>query len=58
MPDLVFSVFLPPAEPTPPGPKRRYETPRLIVHGDLRTFTLGPSPGVGESGNPAIFKAQ
>lgn len=37
--------------------KRPYEPPKLILFGDLRTLTLGPSPGIGESGNPALFKA-
>ncbi|HXU34120.1 MAG TPA: lasso RiPP family leader peptide-containing protein [Thermoanaerobaculia bacterium] len=41
-----------------PGPKRPYEPPKLIVFGDLRTLTLGPSPGIGESGNPALFKSR
>jgi hypothetical protein len=40
------------------GPKRPYERPQLVVFGDLRTFTLGPSPGIGESGNPALFKSR
>jgi len=35
---------------------RAWEPPRLRHHGDLRGLTLGPSPGVGESGNPAIFR--
>ena len=39
------------------GGKRPYEPPRLVVFGDLRTFTLGPSAGIGESGNPALFKS-
>lgn len=38
-------------------PKRLYEPPRLVAFGDLRTLTLGPSAGTGESGNPAIFRA-
>lgn len=29
---------------------RSYETPRLIVYGDVRDVTLGPTPGIGESG--------
>lgn len=41
-----------------PVPRRPYEAPRLVVFGDLRTLTLGPSPGIGESGNPALFKAR
>ncbi|MCP4200546.1 MAG: lasso RiPP family leader peptide-containing protein [bacterium] len=31
--------------------KRRYKSPRLERHGDLRTLTLGGSPGVGDSGD-------
>ena len=28
-----------------------YETPRLIHYGDVRDVTLGPTVGIGESGN-------
>lgn len=38
------------------GPKKTYRRPRLTLWGDLRDVTLGPSPGVGESGNPGMFK--
>ncbi len=38
--------------------KKPYSPPRLITYGDLRTLTLGPSPGIGESGNPAVFRAR
>lgn len=38
--------------------KKPYATPRLTTYGDLRTLTLGPSPGIGESGNPAVFRAR
>ena len=38
--------------------KKPYAKPRLIPYGDLRTLTLGPSPGIGESGNPAVFRAR
>ncbi len=31
--------------------KRRYVSPGLERHGDLRTLTLGGSPGVGDSGD-------
>jgi hypothetical protein len=37
-------------------PKKAYRRPRLTLWGDLRDVTLGPSPGVGESGNPGMFK--
>lgn len=30
--------------------RKRYEAPRLEVLGDLRTLTLGGSPGVNDSG--------
>ncbi len=47
-----------PFPPAPPlGAKRPYHAPQLVVFGDLRTVTLGPSPGIGESGNPALFKS-
>lgn len=49
---------LPPPREIAPIAKRPYEAPRLAVFGDLRTLTLGPSPGIGESGNPALFKAR
>ena len=49
---------LPPPREIAPVAKRPYEAPRLAVFGDLRTLTLGPSPGIGESGNPALFKAR
>ncbi len=38
--------------------KKPYAPPRLTAYGDLRTLTLGPSPGIGESGNPAVFRAR
>ncbi len=28
-----------------------YETPTLIYYGDVRDVTLGPTVGIGESGN-------
>lgn len=37
-------------------PDRRWETPRLTVHGDLRELTMGPTPDEGESGNPLILR--
>ena len=38
------------------GVKRRYQTPRLERLGDIRSRTLGPSPGVGESSGGNIRK--
>ena len=37
--------------------KAPYRKPVLTEYGDLRDRTLGPSPGIGESGNPAVFRA-
>lgn len=31
--------------------KRKYNTPVLIEYGDVRDVTLGPTVGIGESGN-------
>lgn len=39
-----------------PRKLRTWSPPRLRHHGDLRGLTLGPSPGLGESGNPAVFR--
>lgn len=42
----------------PEKPARKsYHRPTLTLWGDLRDLTMGPSPGIGESGNPALFKA-
>lgn len=38
-------------------PRRPYTRPRLEELGTLFDLTLGPSPGVGESGSPTIFRA-
>lgn len=36
-------------------PKKTYSTPKLVKLGDLRTLTLGGSPGSGDlSGNPSL----
>lgn len=35
---------------------RPWSRPELIVYGDIRQLTMGPTPGVGESGNPAVFR--
>lgn len=39
-----------------PAPKKPYSPPLLAVFGDVRDVTMGVSPGVGESGNPVIFR--
>lgn len=37
-------------------PKKPYTPPQLAVFGDVRDVTMGVSPGVGESGNPVVFR--
>ncbi len=37
--------------------KRAYKSPRLNELGELLDVTMGPSPGLGESGNPAVFRS-
>ncbi len=38
-------------------PLRPYRKPCLAVFGDVRDATLGsPTPGIGDSGNPSLFK--
>lgn len=50
--------YLSPAAADPQEPsKKPYRRPRLTLWGDLRDVTLGPSPGIGESGQPGLFKA-
>lgn len=34
----------------------RWTKPTLLVYGDIRQLTMGPSPGTGESGNPVNFR--
>lgn len=44
-------------EPVPLStPKRPYRSPRLETLGDVRSLTLGGSPGVGDSGDPFNFE--
>jgi len=38
------------------GGRRPYAPPRLEALGDLRTLTLGGSPGLGDSGDPLNFE--
>ena len=47
----------PPEGPeTPSEPRRRatWTPPRLVAYGDLRELTMGPTPGVGESGPSGV----
>lgn len=40
-----------------PGQTRKpYQRPQLIDLGDLRSLTLGGSPGLNDSGNPYVAK--
>jgi hypothetical protein len=43
-----------PAERLGGRPRRTWTRPTLTVYGDLRQLTMGPSPALGESGNPAL----
>lgn len=36
--------------------KRPYVKPRLVDYGDLRTLTLGGSPGMGDSGGTMMVR--
>jgi hypothetical protein len=38
------------------GAKRPYGAPSLTCYGTIQVTTLGPTPGVGESGNPTILR--
>lgn len=39
-------------QPTELAPNEKaYEVPILVHHGDVRDVTLGPTVGIGESGN-------
>ena len=48
----------PPAANGSSGERQRkpYERPQLTHRGDVRDVTMGPTPGVGESGNPTNFR--
>lgn len=45
-----------PSSPAAASIERRWEKPRLTVHGDLRELTMGPTPLTGESGNPGTLR--
>lgn len=36
--------------------RKKYGPPLLTCYGKVRSLTLGPSPGIGESGRPVSFK--
>jgi len=35
--------------------RKPYNKPRLRIMGSIQSLTLGPTPGRGESGNPAVY---
>lgn len=37
--------------------RRSYSPPKVRALGELRDVTMGPSPGVGETGSPSLFRA-
>ena len=43
-------------QPQSAEPRPRWQKPQLQVYGDVRQLTMGPTPGVGESGGPGTFK--
>ena len=45
-----------PPRPFPSQTKRPYSTPRLTCYGDVRTMTMGGSPGITDSGTPGTQK--
>lgn len=46
-----------PPKPAADAPQRRpYRKPELTRRGDVRDVTLGPTPGIGESGNPGTLR--
>lgn len=38
--------------------RKKYRKPKLEVLGDLRSLTLGGSPGVNDTGNPFVTQPQ
>ena len=40
------------------GSRKPYIKPALIAFGRIEDVTLGPSPGVGESGDQETFKSE
>lgn len=36
--------------------RRPYAKPKITMFGDIRDVTLGMTPGIGDSGNPALFR--
>lgn len=36
--------------------RRRYDRPRLSAYGTLRDLTMGPTPGIGESGPASTYQ--
>lgn len=45
-----------PPPPIGPGSRRAYAAPAVRVLGDIRDVTMGPTPGIGESGGALVFK--
>lgn len=39
-----------------PFARKPYRRPCLIAYGDLRTLTLGGSPGMGDSGSTVMIR--
>ncbi len=46
----------PSIETSPNTPRQAYQTPLVLDCGDVRDVTMGPTPGVGESGNSGSLR--
>lgn len=40
-----------------PPNKKVYTKPKLVIYGDIRGITLGPSPGTLESGGASTYRS-
>lgn len=55
LPQILHAIHQP-AQGKHTNSRKRYQKPQLKELGDLRTLTLGGSPGVGDSTNGGIQK--
>ncbi len=45
-----------PETPVVGKPRLPYQKPQILTFGDIRDVTLGMTPGIGDNGNPALFR--
>ena len=57
-PMTIDEVKIPPKQEARDAAKTRlpYKKPQIVTFGDIRDVTLGMTPGIGDSGNPALFR--